>query len=368
MKKDRIHENDEVLWDYLESKRDERSQELKDALLVSQALPKILQVLSLLLKKDTHKELTNDICNDVIVSLCRKLSKLKLLVSLPTNVQFTPIRNFSAYVGKTTANTYYYILRENNPHWESLRDKIRYYLETIDDLSSWEDTEKEIICGFSKWETDKVEVVHLNIEDIEDILPKALSAIKYPICDPQNLTVPELLRFIFQIANGPMKENNIRDIIGYFYDLPDEDTFYRGIEDLDDLISADYDPNRNGEQFNLEFKDLLQRYWKEIELLPPHQIKALLFPLKDEHGESSVYWLLRGGISQQSIAKALRMVNIEEVLCLALMLPMKDTELAKSMGVSVQKVINWRKAARERLMRRAVLQPKQYFTTASQRT
>jgi hypothetical protein len=96
----------------------------------------------------------------------------------------------------------------------------------------------------------------------------------------------------------------------------------------------------------------LQSLWSEIRQLPPRQCAALLLNLRDPQGRGVIALLpLTGVATMRQIAEALAM-PADEFAELWNDLPIEDNGIAALLGITRQQVINLRKVARERLMRR----------------
>ena len=97
---------------------------------------------------------------------------------------------------------------------------------------------------------------------------------------------------------------------------------------------------------------MIERTWLEIVDLPVRQRVALLLNLRDERGDAAITLLpaLRVATIRQ-IADVLEM-PADELAELWDELPIEDSVLATRLGVTRQQVVNLRKCARERLVRR----------------
>jgi DNA-directed RNA polymerase specialized sigma subunit len=96
----------------------------------------------------------------------------------------------------------------------------------------------------------------------------------------------------------------------------------------------------------------LEHLWREINDLPPRQRLALLLNLRDAQGRDVIALLpITGVASLRQIATTLE-IPAEEFAALWNDLPMDDARIAERLGLTRQQVINLRKSARERLMRR----------------
>lgn len=102
----------------------------------------------------------------------------------------------------------------------------------------------------------------------------------------------------------------------------------------------------------LERRSHLERLWGEIRQLSPQQAAALILNLRDGEGRGAVALLpLTGVATMRDIARTLEM-PAERFAEIWNRLPLEDSAIAESLGVSRQQVINLRKSARERLARR----------------
>ncbi len=92
--------------------------------------------------------------------------------------------------------------------------------------------------------------------------------------------------------------------------------------------------------------------WKEICTLPVNQRVALLLNLRDSNGaDALILFNLNGIASLRRIAEVLEF-QVDAFAQLSNRLPLDDQTIAQQIGVTRQKVINFRKSARERLARR----------------
>lgn len=102
----------------------------------------------------------------------------------------------------------------------------------------------------------------------------------------------------------------------------------------------------------LEQRQTLASVWREIVDLPPRQRAALLLNLRDPEG-GAVLHALPGTevVDQAGIAGALGM-TADQLAALWDRLPLDDLMIAAQLGLTRQQVINLRKSARARLVRR----------------
>jgi hypothetical protein len=96
----------------------------------------------------------------------------------------------------------------------------------------------------------------------------------------------------------------------------------------------------------------LERLWCEVAQLPADQRNALLLNLRDEQGGSALAFLPPSGVA--SVSEIARVLGLQpgQLAELWPRIPLDDLEIANRLGISRQRVINLRSAARQRLARR----------------
>jgi hypothetical protein len=118
----------------------------------------------------------------------------------------------------------------------------------------------------------------------------------------------------------------------------------------DDLVQLP--DSRSNAAAGLEQRLWLRMLWAEIRLLPTRQSAALILNLRDEQGCSAVELLpLTGTASMRQIAELLA-IPAARFAKLWGRLPIDDAAIAGLLGMTCRQIINLRKAARKRLMRR----------------
>ena len=99
----------------------------------------------------------------------------------------------------------------------------------------------------------------------------------------------------------------------------------------------------------------LARLWREIGGLSLRQRLALLLNLRESGQASALSLFVETGIADlRQIAEALEF-QADTFTILWNQLPLDDNSIAKHMGITRQQVINLRKSARDRLVRRMEL-------------
>ena len=283
----------------------------------------------------------DEIYNDIQLRLLQRLRALK---QDPAQNQ---IANLRGYVARVTRNTCDEYLRQRHPLRRSLRDKVRRHLQTNAEFALWEDTEHNWLAGLSGWQNtgrDNKEELRGAGGDLREQLKMV-----WQTTDVQRLELHDLLITIFDVAHAPVDLDRLTELIAGLRgieDHPDEplDAYTYA---LDDQLGADINPATITER-----RQALQLLWHEICQLPRRQRVALLLNLRNPHGINVITLLPATGIATfEQIAQALE-ISTAEFEKLWAQLPLDDLHLAAYLGGTRQQVINLRKTARERLLKR----------------
>jgi hypothetical protein len=136
-----------------------------------------------------------------------------------------------------------------------------------------------------------------------------------------------------------------------FEDLVDRVAHHWGIADRPEPHFDNSEASGNIDS-TIQNRSWLKQLWDEVRALPPRQRAALLLNLRDDQGGSALLWLPITGVAAiRDIAVALEL-PVEEMARIWNSLPLDDLQIAARMNITRQQVVNLRKAARERLVRR----------------
>jgi hypothetical protein len=280
-----------------------------------------------------------EIYNDIQLRLLKRLRALK---EAPERNQ---ILNLRAYVATVTRNACDEYLRQRYPLRRSLRDKVRHHLLTHTEFALWEETDHNWFAGLSSWQNLGRALEETNSSELQDRLK-----MEWQTVDVQRLQLHDVLTTIFAVAQAPLDLDQLTKIIAGFWrieDHPAEALEADSYASLDKQLAADVDLATM-----IERRQTLQLVWREICELPRRQRVSLLLNLRNPHGINVITLLPVTGIATfEQIAQALEIPAAEfEQLCARL--PMDDRQLAEYLGATRQQVINLRKTARERLLKR----------------
>ena len=274
-----------------------------------------------------------EIYHDVQLHLLRRLRALK------ADPAGKPIGNLRGYVAAATRIACDDYLRRKYPRRRHLRDKLRYQLTTRAEFALWESAEGVWLAGLATW-------VGRAAHAAPD--PAALAA-KLGSPDPHAQSTQELLRAVFAAAAAPLELEHLTALVARLWGVED-----RPHESLDDggalaerLASPQADPTAAAES-----RQLLERLWAEIGLLPRRQRVALLCNLRNPHGVNVITLLPATGVATVEEIAAVLEIPPSEFEWLWGALPLDDLRLADYLGATRQQVINLRRSARDRLARR----------------
>ncbi|HKG60898.1 MAG TPA: hypothetical protein VKB05_14150 [Pyrinomonadaceae bacterium] len=278
----------------------------------------------------------DELYNDIQLRLLKRLRALK---QDPAGNQIVNLRGYVATVTRNTCDEY---LRQRYPLRRSLRDKVRRHLISHSEFALWEDNEQNWWSGLSGWQDHKL------TEDRSDLQERLKTA--WQSVDVQRLDLQELLTTIFGVARGPIDLDALTNLIAGCWGIED-----RPAESLDAVTNATLD-EQPGTDVNpatiIERRQSLQLLWREICQLPRRQRVALLLNLRNPNGINVITLLPATGVATfEQIAQTLE-IPANEFEQLWTRLPLDDLYLADYLGGTRQQVINLRKTARERLLKR----------------
>ena len=276
-----------------------------------------------------------EIYNDIQLRLLKRLRALK---EDPARNQIVNLRGYVATVTRNTCDEY---LRQLYPVRRSLKDKVRRHLLSNSEFALWEDTEQNWLAGLSSWQKKPA--------NTDGDLREQLKT-EWQTVDVQRLELDDLLRTIFDVAQAPLEIDRLTELIAEFWGVEDhkaEPLDANTYASFDEQLLADINPATI-----IERRQSLQLLWREICQLPRRQRVALLLNLRNPHGINVITLLPATGVATfEEIAQTLE-IPVTEFEQLWAQLPLDDLRLADYLGATRQQVINLRKTARDRLLKR----------------
>ena len=280
-----------------------------------------------------------EIYNDIQLRLLKRLRALK---EDPAQNQIANLRGYVASVTRHTCDEY---LRQRYPLRRSLKDKIRRHLLSHTEFTLWEDAEHDWLAGLSGWQNLDQEKLRRNGAELQERLEMAWQTV-----DVQRLQLHDLLTTIFDVAQAPLDLDHLTELIAGLWGIEDHATKSLDAnthDALDERLNADINPATI-----IERRESLQLLWREICQLPRRQRVALLLNLRNPNGINVITLLPATGVATfEQIAQALE-IPAAEFEQLWAELPLDDLHLATYLGATRQQVINLRKTARGRLLKR----------------
>lgn len=283
-----------------------------------------------------------EIYNDIQLRLLKRLRELK---QDPDRNQIVNLRGYVATVTRNTCDEY---LRHRYPLRRSLKDRVRRHLLSRAEFALWNDAEHNRFAGLSGWQNLDRELKNESAT-AGSMLREQLKT-EWQAVDVQRLQLHDLLTTIFEIARQPLELDQLTELIAEFWGIEDHQA-----EPLspDTYVSRDRQVDVDTNLATItEQRELLQRLWREIGQLPRRQRVALLLHLKSPLGINVITLLPATGVATfEQIADTLEIPTAEFEQLWA-DLPLDDLRLAAYLGATRQQVINLRKTARERLVKR----------------
>jgi DNA-directed RNA polymerase specialized sigma24 family protein len=318
--------SDPVLEPYLTSSDAQQEVELMTELIFAQAEPVIRRVVNYRLGMDANSQDREDITGDVVLDLLARLQSMKASAEPPA------ISNLRGYVSVAAQHACDSFLRQRYPQRHRLKNRLRYLLEKDSRFALWEDRFHRWVCGLAIWQGDTARTRRHD---------KDWSGFHGSSGEPPVRFVQRVL----QEHGAPIEFDDFVGLIAELWNVRDERL---------PLPSPANEPSVPPEDSvaRIDRRRRLQRLWCEVAQLPADQRNALLLNLRDEQGGSALAFLPPSGVA--SVSEIARVLGLqpEQLAELWPRIPLDDLEIANRLGVSRQRVINLRSAARQRLARR----------------
>jgi hypothetical protein len=266
---------------------------------------------------------TDDIEAAVLLRVVQKLESAR-------TEEDDAVLRLDEYVARLTFNAVADVRRESAPEWARLKRRLRYTAMSDPRLAAW-DVPAGTLCGLEAWR-DRVDAVEMLRTPVP--VPDAMRDSARP---------GDALVSLVGMAAKPVALDAATTVLADVWQVEEPSA-----RPLDDDVADD----ARGPMAVYETREELQLVWGEIRALPLAQRAALLLNLRDGIGLNAVVLFpLTGVATFDDIAVAMEMPlpMLEELWP---RLPLADLEIAQTLHLERQQVINLRKAARARLQRR----------------
>jgi hypothetical protein len=326
---------DDLLRQYVECSDADRAEALLGDLVVEHALPGIRKVVrhKLAFQGRGESQDVEDVAGDVVLELVGRLRAMR--AGNPADA-IASLTGYAAVAAYHACNEY---LRRKYPSRHRLKTRLRYLLNTEKKFAVWENSSADWVCGFGRWQAEEAapataEGVSRWRDTLGD-LPRG----------PNALHPAELLERIFGSFPGPLNFDELVGIVAYFWGV--DDPAPASEKSAREVQSNDVDPG-----VRMELRQWLTELWAQIRELPRAQRVALVLNLRaNDSAPAAALLPITGVASVRTIAETLEF-GAEQFAELWKSLPLEDLAIAELLGVTRQQVINLRKSARERLIRR----------------
>jgi DNA-directed RNA polymerase specialized sigma24 family protein len=274
------------------------------------------------------------------------LERLRKFKSHPDSRSVTNLRGYVVTTARNACDEY---LRRKFPQRRKLKDKIRYCLTSNSDFALWKNAGKEWLSGLSDWRTSTQPTSASSNEPSKNDLLQTVVG-KLQGVHAQGLELRGMIIAIFKIHGFPVELDQLTAIVAKLQGV--EDHPMTPFETISNSTSEPVLSYQVNSATLVEYHQLLEQLWIEIRQLPRRQRVALLCNLKNQQGINVITLFPAAGVATfEQIADALEL-PLEEFERLWRKLPLDDLNLAAYLGTTRQQVINLRRSARDRLMRR----------------
>jgi hypothetical protein len=338
---------DVLLLPLLEAETKENEELFLSRLLDEHVNPVIRQILRLKMQWyfDPRKEGYHDLDVDEAYHEIQ-LHLLGRLLDFKKHPADKSISNLRSYVAATARNACDEYLRRKFPQRRKLKDKIRYCLTSRAGLALWKEEGKGSLSGLAEWEGTRGAAA--GAQPLSILLENLLARLRNVAA--QRLELDELLTAIFQAVGRPLDLDELTAAVAQLLGVEEVQTtpFDAGTNPLSERIAS----SQPGLHTLFEYRQTLEELWREIKLLPRAQRVALLCNLKSPQGINVITLFPTTQVATfEQIAETLE-VSPEDFEALWRRLPLDDLSIAEYLSVTRQQVINLRRSARDRLLRR----------------
>jgi len=287
-----------------------------------------------------------DLLSDVLVALIERFRQWK---ERPQNA---PIDYLPNYIVRLTLNIIALHWRQQSPHYHQLRNKLLYLLEgrgSVKMFALWDgNAPGEQLCGFFDWRGKPrchSERYWIWCSDPHRFVAEALP---YGT-DPQKMDMAELLAHVFNWVGGPMEFDDLLAGLQVLLGIQSVVIYSANPDEIECEESVWGLAEAERRVIDAEGKVLFTtQLWEGLKRLPVNQRRAFLLHFDREVWET---FISHGCCTWKGIAELLGM-SIGEVKDLVGRLPLSDEEIARMLKLpNRQKVINLRHAALKSLKR-----------------
>jgi len=335
--------SDDILAAFLDAKSQSISKELLCAIIDEHADPIITKILKSKLRVSLNERGTQQNQDALEIAGDLRATIISILRALKENPTRRPIVSFQDFVAIKTYSACADYFREKHPQRWRLKSLLRRRLRQNPRFALWQAEDKRWYASFSGRQE--------NGSEAEE--PDASASVSQPtdgkLSDAQ-IKSDEFLGVLFERSGGPIGFDEVVRIAAEAWHIHDPPT-----ESIDTGCSERDHQFTSSElrvDLALEQRLFFEQVWREVCQLPVLQRAALLLNLRGSTDGGVISFLpFLGVASKEELARLLEM-PYEDFQKLWSELPLDDSRIAQMFGITRQQVINLRKTARERLVRR----------------
>lgn len=334
--------SDSILVPFLAAKAESISDDLLRAIIDEHAEPIIKKILRSKLRVSLNERGTQQNQDALEIAGDLRVTIISTLRALRQNPNHTAIASFADFVAIKTYSACVDYFREKHPQRWRLKNLLRRRLRQNPRFALWQAADKRWYASFSgRQETGSEADEYVDADSVSSPTDGKLS-------DAQ-MKSDEFLSVLFERSVGPIGFDEVVRIAAetwHIHDLPNE-SIDNGSQRDDPFTSTE--PRVD---LALEQRLFFEQVWREVCQLPVLQRAALLLNLRDSRDGAVISFLpFLGVASKEKLARLLEVPH-EDFQKLWNELPLDDSRIAQMFGITRQQVINLRKTARERLVRR----------------
>lgn len=328
-----------MLRPYFEPADDAAAEPALEALIAGQAAPLVRRVVSVKFRGAASidaraVEEIDDVCNDVLLQLVRRLRRARL------DLGSEPIASFREYVAIAAYRGFDAYLRVKHPERHQLRNRVRYVMRHDPHFFLRKDDHDEWQCGLAVWNDCPRRVANGGIGELARSTPGIAVS---PVDMLRGVSLTNALDCVLTATGSPVRLETLTTYLFKTSTKPRTGDQPR-IETLPHPAPA--------ADTTIEQQSYLRALWAEVLELPATQRMALLLNLRSASGNGVISLFPLLGVA--TISEIARAVGRDEASFAAIWneLPWDDRRIAAAISSTRQQVINLRKSARQRLKRR----------------
>jgi DNA-directed RNA polymerase specialized sigma24 family protein len=284
----------------------------------------------------------DDIHQEVLVQLLAELQQLR---QQPDAYPIADVRGWAAMIAHRACSRW---MRRQFPERHAFKSRLHYLLTRQRDLALWQNENGKLMAGFAVWQGQEKAATAERLRQASDE-EGVLTQIRLLKTGRQQESGGALAA-VFNWLGRPIEFNELVNALAALLQIRDQPI--ESTDQINETAGLTSTARHADTAWLVEKRIFLQRLWEEVRQLPLNQRAALLLNLKDASGRGCIALFIATGVATlRELAQVLEM-SAEDFARLWNELPLEDARIAQILQLTRQQVINARKSARERLVRR----------------